>query len=145
MKALYRLIELETGPGVEVRDLTPQLRSLLADSGVRHGQMVVASRHTTCAITVNENELRLIEDLKNVLARLVPQAGDYLHNDIQARGMPDEPRNAHSHIAAMLLGASQTIPVVDGRLALGTWQSVMFVELDGPRPRTAGVQITGTS
>ncbi len=143
MKTIHRVIELETTTESEIRDLTARLRQLLGDAGVRNGYLLVSSRHTTCAITINENEPRLIEDLKRFLARLVPKSDDYLHNDIEARGMPDEPRNAHAHIAAMLLGAAQVVPVVDGVLALGTWQSVLFVELDGPRRRTVSVQIGG--
>lgn len=143
MKTLHRVIALETTAETEVHDLTPRLRQLLADTGVRDGYMMISARHTTCAITVNENEPRLIEDLKRFLARLVPKSDDYLHNDIEARGMPDEPRNAHAHIAAMLLGAAQVVPVVDGALGFGPWQSVLFVELDGPRRRTASIQIGG--
>lgn len=143
MSTSHHPLELETGAAMDVHDLTPRLRALVAASGVRHGQMLVSSRHTTAAVTVNENEPRLIEDLKCFLARLVPKDAGYLHNDIEARGMPDEPRNAHAHLAAMLLGHAQTVGVVDGELALGTWQSVLFVELDGPRPRTVSVQIVG--
>lgn len=143
MSVIQRLIELDTVAEVEVRDLTPTLRALLAETRVRHGHLLVSSRHTTCAVTINENEPRLIEDLKRFLARLAPKSGNYLHNDIEARGMPAEPRNAHAHLAAMLLGAAQWVPVADGALALGTWQSVLFVELDGPRRRAVSVQITG--
>lgn len=143
MKTIHRVIELETTTESEIRDLTARLRQLLGDAGVRNGYLLVSSRHTTCAITINENEPRLIEDLKRFLARLVPKSDDYLHNDIEARGMPDEPRNAHAHIAAMLLGATVTVGIAAGRLALGQYQSVLFVELDGPRSRTVHVQITG--
>jgi secondary thiamine-phosphate synthase enzyme len=143
MKVVHKLIELQTRSEIEAHDLTPQLRELLAESGVRDGYLVVSARHTTCAITVNENEPRLIEDVKNTLARLVPRDAGYLHNDIEARGLPGEPRNAHAHIAAILFGAAQVIPVMDGALALGRWQSVLFFELDGPRRRTVNVQIGG--
>jgi secondary thiamine-phosphate synthase enzyme len=136
------LLAIETAAEVEVIDLTPRLRELLAQSGVCAGLLTVSTRHTTTALTINENEPRLLEDLKRTLARLVPKTGDYLHNDIAARGAPtDEPPNAHAHIAAMLLGTTETLPVADGALALGTWQSVLFVELDGPRRRTVEVQI----
>ena len=103
----------------------------------------MTSQHTTAAITVNENEPRLLQDVQHFLTRLVPKDAEYLHNDIEARGMPDEPRNAHAHIAAMLLGATVTLGIHGGRLALGQYQSVLFVELDGPRSRQVGVQIGG--
>jgi secondary thiamine-phosphate synthase enzyme len=79
--------------------------------------------------------------LKRFRARVAPKNDNHLHNDIEARGMPDEPRNAHAHIAAMLFGASQVVPVADGALALGTWPSALFVELDGPRRGTVSIQI----
>lgn len=143
MAALHQLIAIETRTEREIHDLTPRLREVVAASGIRQGSVLVSSRHTTCAITINENEPRLLEDLKRALARLVPKGAGYLHDDIEARGLPDEPPNADAHLAAMLLGASQTVPVADGTLALGTWQSVLFVELDGPRRRTVSVLIAG--
>ena len=67
-----------------------------------------------------------------------------MHNDIELRDCPeDEPENAHSHLAAMLLGSSESIPVVDGELQLGNWQSVLFIELDGPRERSITLQLWG--
>lgn len=143
MKNSHHIIELATDAEVKVYDLTPRLKELLAQCGVRHGYVLVTSRHTTAAITINENEPRLLEDVQHFLARLVPKDGDYRHNDIVARGLPDEPPNAHAHIAAMLLGTAQTVPVADGALQLGRYQSVLFVELDGPRRRNVGVQICG--
>lgn len=144
MRVFHRVLTLDTTAEVEVINLTDRLRELVGESGIREGFVIVSSRHTTTALTINEHESRLLEDLKRTLARLVPREGDYLHNDIATRGAPaDERPNAHAHIAAMLLGASETIPVADGALALGTWQSVLFVELDGPRQRTLNVQILG--
>lgn len=137
-------IEITTGAEIEFHDVTGSIRELITRAGIRHGQVVVSALHTTCAITVNENEPRLLQDIPDVLTRLVPPAAEYLHNDIEARGMPDEPRNAHAHIIAMLLGSSQTLSVAEGDLALGTWQSVLFLELDGPRQRRAHVQLIGT-
>lgn len=143
MKALSYELDLETASPTQVLDLTPRLRELVAASGIRNGQLLVASRHTTCAISINENEPRLFGDVLRTLERLVPPGAGYDHDDIEARGMPEEPRNAHAHIAAMLLGCAQVVAIRDGELALGTWQSVLFFELDGPRRRTVGVQITG--
>ena len=74
----------------------------------------------------------------------MPANGDYRHNDIELRDCnADEPENAHAHIIAMLLGSSEAIPIVHGQLALGQWQSIMLVELDGPRDRTVNIQICG--
>jgi len=139
----HHTLRIQTEAPTSVHDLTPELHALIERAGVRAGWVIVASQHTTAAITINENEPRLLDDLQRFLARLVPKDAEYLHNDIEARGMPDEPRNAHAHIAAMLLGATVTVGIAAGRLALGQYQSVLFVELDGPRSRTVHVQITG--
>jgi len=139
-------LQLTTGDGIAVHDVTPQVESYLADSGVQNGFVTVTSRHTTTALTINENEQRLLQDVKTFLTGLIPPQVHYLHNDIHLRDCPpDEPENAHSHLAAMLLGSSEVIPVSEGRLVLGQYQSIMLVELDGPRERSVAVQICGES
>lgn len=106
--------------------------------------MLVFSRHTTTALAINEDEERLLEDVKVHLEKLVPSSGTYLHNDLHLRDVPpDEPINAHSHLMAMMLSTSEVIPIADGKLALGTWQSILFFELDGSRKRTVFLQICG--
>jgi len=144
MLVQYHTLQLTTGAGIAVHDVTPRILSYLADSGIRNGFVTVTSRHTTTALTINENEQRLLEDVKTFFTRLIPPRAHYLHNDIQLRDCPpDEPENAHSHLAAMLLGSSEVTPVSEGRLVLGQYQSIMLVELDGPRERTVAVQICG--
>ncbi len=140
----HELIRLETEPGVNIYNLTPQIASLLTASGIRNGQVLVFSRHTTTALAINEYEARLLDDLKIYLHRLVPPSDRYLHNDLHLRDVPaDEPLNAHAHIAALMLSTSEVIPVIEGQLALGTWQSVLFFDLDGPRSRTVLIQLSG--
>ncbi|MGD2084405.1 MAG: secondary thiamine-phosphate synthase enzyme YjbQ [Chromatiales bacterium] len=144
MKTLHRVITLTTDAGTALHDVTPAVRALVADSGIREGLVTLTSRHTTTAVAINENEDRLLEDVRRFLARLVPADRHYLHNDIHLRDCPpDEPENAHAHILAMLLGASETIAVVDGAPDLGRWQSVLLVELDGPRTRTLSLRAWG--
>ena len=137
-------LQLTTGDGIALHDVTPQIESYLAESGVQHGFVTITSRHTTTALTINENEERLLEDVQTFLTQLVPPRAHYLHNDIHLRDCPpDEPENAHSHLAAMILGSSEVIPVSEGRAVLGQYQSIMLVELDGPRERSVAVQICG--
>jgi len=144
MRSHHHELEIETGHGISLHDLTPPLRDLLAAAGLRAGFVTASSRHTTTALTINENEQRLLEDVRAFLTRLIPPDGRYLHNDIHLRDCPpDEPLNAHSHLAAMLLGSSEVIPIVDGALGLGTYQSLLLIELDGPRRRTVSVQLIG--
>ena len=140
----YYPLRLTTGEGVALHDVTPQVRSCLNDSGIQNGFVTVTSRHTTTALTINENEERLLEDVKTFFMRLIPPQANYLHNDIHLRDCPpDEPENAHSHLAAMLLGSSEVIPVSNGALVLGQYQSILLVELDGSRVRTLTVQVCG--
>lgn len=144
MHSHYHSIELETGPGLHLYDLTPALCQAVAESGIRHGLAAVTSRHTTTALTVNEHEERLLEDIRRFFTELVPADRGYLHNDLERRDCPpDEPRNAHAHIMATLLGSSESFPIVDGAPALGRWQSLMLVELDGPARRRVQVQMVG--
>ena len=144
MKIISSYIEIETGEGIALHDLMPGIKDAVAKSGIKDGFVTVTSQHTTTAIAINENEERLVKDVKTFLNRLVPPADRYLHNDIALRDCPpDEPENAHSHLAAMLLGSSEVIAVAEGELLLGQYQSVMLYELDGPRTRKVNVQVYG--
>jgi len=144
MVSMHRILTVSTDPGIALHDITPRIRTLVTDSGVVRGFLTVTSRHTTTAITINENEERLLEDVRRFFTRLAPPGEAYLHNDIGLRDCPpDEPENAHSHLLAMLVGSSEVIPIIAGEPALGRWQSVMLVELDGPRERTVSLQLFG--
>jgi len=144
MPIVNEWIEVETGPGISIYNITPQIQERLAKTAIQNGQAIVFSRHTTTALAINEDEERLFEDIKVYLQKLAPEGDRYLHNDLHLRVVPpDEPRNAHSHLMAITLSTSEIIPVVGGQLALGTWQSVLFFDLDGPRQRTVLVQISG--
>jgi len=144
LKIASSFIELETGQGISLHDIMPDLKAAIAASDIQNGFVTVTSQHTTTAIVINENEERLVEDVKNFLARLIPPDDRYLHNDIAMRDCPDdEPENAHSHLAAMLLGSSEVIALAGSELVLGQYQSVMLYELDGPRQRKVSVQICG--
>jgi secondary thiamine-phosphate synthase enzyme len=145
MQIINEIIEVETEQGIGICNITPQIERILEATRIKNGQVLVFSRHTTTALAINENEERLLEDTKVHLRKLAPESERYLHNDLHLRrDIPaDEPMNAHSHLMAMMLSTSEVIPVVDGQLALGTWQSVLFFDLDGPRKRTVFVQISG--
>lgn len=145
MTIANRMIEVETATGIEIYDITPQIQAFVAETGIQHGQVLVFSRHTTTALAINEFESRLIEDIKVYLQKLAPSSDSYLHNDLHLRPNipPDEPMNAHSHLMAMTLSTSEIIPIAEGKMALGTYQSVLLFELDGPRKRSVFCQISG--
>ena len=144
MPIINKIIEIETDSGINIYNITPEIEKLMVSTGINNGQALIFSRHTTTALAVNENEERLLEDVKVFLNKLAPESNRYLHNDLHLRDVPkDEPMNAHSHLMAMMLSTSEVVPIVDGKLALGTYQSVLFFELDGPRKRTVFCQLSG--
>lgn len=144
MQIVNKILHLETDESIGIYNITSQIQDLLSEIGIQNGQVLISSRHTTTALTINEYEVRLLEDIKVYLRKLAPENDNYLHNDLHLREVPpDEPINAHSHLMAMTMGNSEIIPIVDGKLGLGTWQSVLFLELDGPRKRTLNIQLMG--
>lgn len=144
MAIFHTTLAIPTRDRIALYNVTANIQAFIASTPVYAGQVLVFSRHTTTALAVNEFEERLLTDIKTYLRKLAPPEGKYLHNDLHLRDVPpDEPENAHSHLMAMTLHNSEVIPIVEGQLALGTYQSVLFVELDGPRPRKLFVQVTG--
>lgn len=108
-------------------DITPSVQEALRESKVINGICLVYTLHTTTGLTVNEADPALIKDILNLLERVAPQGAGYLHDRSDG--------NAHAHLRAALLGSSVVIPVEQKRLVLGTWQRILFFELDGPRRR----------
>ncbi len=144
MTIINQTITLETDPGINIYNITPQIKEIVTATSIKNGQIIVFVRHTTTALAINEYEVRLLEDIKTHLQKLAPPNAKYLHNDLHLRDVPpDEPENAHSHLMAMMLNNSETIPIVNGELGLGTYQSILFFELDGARRRNILVQING--
>jgi len=132
---MAEILTLATRKEKECIDLTERVRDVLRKSGVKRGLCQVYSLHSTAAIIVNENaDPNIGKDLLNALDQTFPQKNDWLHDRIDD--------NAQSHILASILGPSETIPVEGGELLLGTWQTILLVELDGPRPeRRIAVQV----
>ena len=138
--ATYReAIRIDTKPGVQAIDVTDRVEAAVAKSHVRDGLVCIFTPSSTSAIVTNEFEPGLMtEDIPNALERLFPQGMEYGHQRRWQDG------NGHSHVRATFLGPSLTVPVIDGRAALGTWQQIAFLELDNkPREREVIVQIVG--
>jgi secondary thiamine-phosphate synthase enzyme len=133
MSSFTETINISTKSGFEIVSITSQVNSIVKKSGIKNGNLIVFTPHTTTAITVNEAEPRLIKDILEKLSDLVPEGEGYLHDNID--------NNAHAHILASIIGPSVALPIINGRAALGTWQSILFIELDGPRNRNVLVQI----
>jgi len=150
VKVYQREREFRTDGGLSVRDITDEVKEAVYESGISDGVACVYSPHTTCCVRVNEFEQGFLEDFATLLRRLVPNDHYYAHDDWDRRIeniCPEdmEMGNGHAHCMAMLLGtAGESIPVCDGDLSLGTWQRVLFIELDRQRERRWIVQVVGT-
>lgn len=125
---------ISTSQHREMIDITKMVNEFIKEKKVTSGLCNVFTRHATAAIIINENyDPNICTDVLNALEKVLPDNAGYLHDKVDG--------NAGSHIKAATLGPSETMPIVDGRLHLGTWQAVMLVELDGPKKRTISVQI----
>ncbi len=150
MKAFHLERHIRTTGGLSIRDITDDVAAAVRESGVRNGIASVYSPHTTCSVRVNEFESGFLEDFATLLKRLVPSEGYYAHDDWDKRTenlCPEDMDfgNGHAHCMSMLLGpAGESIPIRDGELCLGTWQRVLFLELDRERDRRWLVQVVGT-
>lgn len=142
---LIHQLSYQTGGRGDFIDITTDVEAVVRRSGVRSGLVHICSSHTTAAIRVNENEPLLLTDFRSMLDRLAP-LGVYEHDDMSRRaGVPyDEPQNGHSHCQHLLLSSSESLPVRDGTLLLGSWQRIFLIELDSARPRSVTVQVAGT-
>ncbi len=140
---------VRTRAGLEIRDITDEVKEAVEASGVTNGIACVYSPHTTCSVRVNEFEQGFLEDFVRLVRRLVPSEKYYAHDDWDRRTENICPEdmdfgNGHSHCMSMLMGpAGESIPVSDGELCLGTWQRVLFIELDRSRDRRWIVQVVG--
>jgi secondary thiamine-phosphate synthase enzyme len=130
------LLRMETPGNGHIIDLTEGVASVLRTAGVDRGLVTVFAVGSTVAVTTMEYEPGGVHDLKALLDRLIPSRDEYEHN------RRNHDTNAHAHLRAAVIGPSETIPVVDGRLALGTWQQVVLIDFDDrPRRRTVAVQV----
>ena len=146
MKTQLHCLKVESTKAPEFIDITQQVRECVSESKVLNGLVVVFSRHTTAAVKINEHEPLLLQDMEQFLERMSPRDGEYRHNDFTVRTVnmtEDECPNGHSHCQHLLLGTSETIPIVDGMMQFGRWQSIFLIELDHPRPREVVIQILG--
>jgi secondary thiamine-phosphate synthase enzyme len=148
MRVHHETVELETEGGVQFIDITDQIAEIVNDSGILNGWVNIQTQHTTTAIIINEHEPLLLEDMKDLLERFAPQQHAYRHNDFSIRTVnmqPDEQPNGHSHCRSLFLRASETVNVIEGKLNLGRWQRIFFIELDCPRLRNISVMVMGQS
>ncbi len=131
-------VNINTGGKNEIVDITGDVRSILKNSGVSAGSILVFVPGATGAVTTIEFEPGLARDFPELMERLIPENISYLHNETWHDG------NGHSHLRASLIGPSLTIPVIDAEPVLGTWQQIIFLEFDNkPHNRRIVVQVSG--
>ena len=136
MAAHSAILQLRTRGNGEIVDLTDGVAGVVHASGAEHGVACVSARGSTVAVTTMEYEPGGVHDLTEALERLIPQHGDYEHN------LLNHDTNSHAHMRAAIIGPSESIPVVDGRLALGTWQQLVLLDFDDRgRERTVHVAV----
>ena len=146
MKTKSYCLKLDTQQAPEFIDITDWVCQCVSISKVSNGFAVVFSKHTTAAVKINENEPLLLQDMTAFLEKISPRNGEYQHNNFEIRTVnmnEDESPNGHAHLQHLLLGTSETIPVIDGAMQFGRYQSIFFIELDHPRPREVMVQVVG--
>jgi len=138
MKIVSEKIEFATQGNSEIVEITDRVRERLQESGLRDGLVTVFVPGATGGVTTIEYEPGLVHDFQALLERVAPEDGEYAHN------LTHEDHNGHAHVRASLVGPSLSIPFAEGKLRLGRWQQIIFVDCDNrPRQRSIVVQIMG--
>ena len=132
-KVVNKTVSFTTEGEIDFIDLTDKTQQEVSRSGIKNGLVHVFAPHATGMLILTENDDALLSDLKVLLEELAPKHGSYNH-----------PSNAHAHLRSSLFQPDRTLPVIDGVVAFGTWQSLLFVETDVyPRKRTVIIQVMG--
>ncbi len=135
MKIINESFCVETNKRNQMLDITDEVKSIIRQSGITQGSVIVFCPHTTGAITINENaDPDVVHDVLLTLSEIIPA---------NRKGYQHSEGNSDAHVKSSLVGCSETVIVKDGKMLLGTWQGIYFCEFDGPRRRTVKVQITG--
>ena len=136
MRVLSDSFRVRTAERICVRNVSEEVRKTVRSRGGKNGLVHVSIPHTTCALCVNEDEPGLTADIEHVAAQIlspIRKNRSFEHDNVDD--------NAQAHLTSILFGHSVTLPLQGGEIGLGTWQSILLVEMDGPRMREIGVQI----
>jgi secondary thiamine-phosphate synthase enzyme len=145
MKIIQEKVELKSEKSIDLIDVTNEVDDIVHKSGIKNGQVLVFSPHTTAGLTLNDSEPMLIQDLTRTLNKLIPIDERFDHDlfELSKNNKSDGRSNGHSQCKNLLLGSSEVIPILDSEIQLGEKQKIFFVELDGARERDFIVQIMG--
>jgi secondary thiamine-phosphate synthase enzyme len=140
-KIFNRIVDWITSDRMQLINITDRVNEIVRKSGVRDGMVHLQSLHTTTAVFINEWQDALLHDVRTFLDDVVQRDNSWRHNDPQYSDC--ERQNADSHLRGMLMGQSLCLQVRNSTVLLGTWQSIILAEFDGPRSRSMSVQVTG--
>ncbi len=140
-KVFNRIIDWITNDRLQLLNITERINEIVRKSGVHDGIVHLQSLHTTSSVFINEWQDALIHDVKSFFEQIVQREQYYRHNDPEYSDC--ERRNADSHMRGMLMGQTLCLQVRNATVLLGTWQSIIFAEFDGPRSRSLSVQVSG--
>jgi len=146
LEIFHDIVRFQTTECLEFIDITEEVQTCVAASRIKDGMVNVQTQHTTGTIILNENEPLLLEDLKMTLEGLAPRGMSYQHDDFSVRTVnltPHEKANGHAHCKALFLRSSEIINIANGKMQLGTWQRIFFIELDCARERSVSVMVMG--
>ncbi|ABM80963.1 secondary thiamine-phosphate synthase enzyme YjbQ [Hyperthermus butylicus] len=135
MRVFVKEFTVRSSERLQVIDITEKVEKVVKESGISNGIALVFVPHATAAIIANEFEPRIVEDYLELIRQVFKPDYPWKHNTID--------NNAHAHLASALIGPSRCFPVAGGRLVRGTWQSILLLELDGPRSRRIIVEVMG--
>lgn len=141
MKVCSKTINVPTDERMHLVKLTDELRAFVESANVTDGFVQISSLHTTAALFINEWQDALLHDIKEMYERIMPRALYYKHNDPVFSDC--DRKNADSHLSALIMSHSLSIPIAEGRLTLGVWQHVIMAEFDGPNQRKVFLQAIG--
>ncbi|HYK18728.1 MAG TPA: secondary thiamine-phosphate synthase enzyme YjbQ [Bryobacteraceae bacterium] len=140
-KVFNRIIDWITNDRLQLLNITERINEIVRKSGIRDGIVHLQSLHTTSAVFLNEWQDALLHDVRGFLEQMVERNQYYRHNDPEYSDC--ERKNADSHLRGMLMGQTLCLQVRNATVLLGTWQSIIFAEFDGPRSRSLAVQVSG--
>lgn len=140
-KVFSRIVDWITNERLQLLNITDRINEIVRKSGVKEGLVHLQSLHTTSAVFINEWQDALLHDVKTFFEQVVTGDQYYRHNDPEYSDC--ERKNADSHMRGMLMGQTLCLQVRNASVLLGTWQSIIFAEFDGPRSRSLAVQVSG--
>lgn len=141
VKTFFRILDWITNEKFELINVTDRINEVVGKSGVKNGVVHLQSLHTTMGVFINEWQDALLHDIRTLLEQVVLREKDWRHDDPEHSDC--ERKNAASHLRGLMLGQSVSLQVRNSKILLGTWQSIILAELDGPRSRSVSVQVMG--